>query len=59
MGYKSRHQYRRNQRSNFKLLQIIKLQARIEFYKALIPPDDENSVNNSASGLNCFTEDIF
>jgi len=25
----------------------------IEFYKALIPPDDENSVNNSASGLNC------
>jgi len=25
----------------------------IEFYKALFPPDDENSVNNSASGLNC------
>ena len=25
----------------------------IEFYNALIPPDDENSVNNSASGLNC------
>jgi len=25
----------------------------IEFYKALIPPDDENLVNNSASGLNC------
>jgi len=22
-------------------------------YKVLIPPDDENSVNNSASGLNC------
>ena len=25
----------------------------IEFYKALIPPDNENSVINSASGLNC------
>ena len=25
----------------------------LNFYKALIPPDDENSVNNSAFGLNC------
>jgi len=30
----------------------------LNFIKALIPSDDENSVNNSAYGLNGLIEDI-
>ena len=30
-----------------------------EFYEALIPPYDENSANNSVSGLNCLQKIFF